>query len=218
MVFWGLNPAGASLPGFLFCTITPYIHRLFAAPMPGMCHPHKRVCCLPQLWGMANKNTLLWVALGAGVVWYFFRQTTRIDVGNAGVSSVKLRNGAVNIEISLPILNRSDLNYTVQGFLGTLLYKDTPVGNITMPQAVKIPSRGQAAPKFLASIRLADLSGPVLQLLQQTGVTKWLGDLIGIDLGGSAANPSALMAWNQFSIRGTLYVDNLKVDINQSLA
>lgn len=181
---------------------------------------------MPQLWGMAKNKTLLWVALGAGVIWYFFRQTTRIDVGNAGVSSVKLKNGAINLEISLPILNRSDLNYTVQGFLGTLLYKNTPIGNITMPQAVKIPSRGQAAPKFLASIRLADLSAPVLQLLQQTGVTKWLGDLLGLNLGGPGTNPdgtpvtpqAALMAWNQFSIRGTLYVDNLRVDINQSLS
>lgn len=168
---------------------------------------------------MAKQSNLLWLLLGGGALWYFFRQGARVDVGNPGVSSVKIRNGALNIEIEIPILNRSDLQYKVQGFLGSILYAGNPIGIINMPAPVIIPPRSQANPRFTAVIKWTDLSQPVLQVLQGAGVMQWLGDLVGMDIPGGTPNPNTgLMNWNKFSIRGTLFVDNLKVDINQSLA
>lgn len=156
-----------------------------------------------------KSRPILTILIVAGAIWYFSRQAVRVDIGSPGISFLKLSGSGIQLNLKMPVLNRSDFTYTVQGFLGQILFNGSPLGTITLKQQVQLPARGMAAPEFVTEIGFGALAGPLAALLQQfTNIT------IPVLTSGTTA-PASL---SSLRIRGTLYVSGLAVDINEPLA
>lgn len=160
------------------------------------------------------KNTLLSVAVVGLVLLFLFKQTVKIDVGSPSVSFLQLSGNGLRLNVKLPILNRSDFSYPIEGFLGLLVYGSTALGNVTLKQPLVIPARSHAEPEFTALIDWGALGTEAYGLLKSAGVVDWLLSKIGL------GDPASIkpVSWNAFSIRGTLYVGGIAVDINQKIA
>jgi len=160
-----------------------------------------------------KKNALLLVAIGAGIIWYFSRQFRRFDIGAAGVSQVKIEGGGIRIRVKIPVLNRSDIASTIDGFLGALYYGSNQLGTVTLTRPTKIEARNAASPEFEVLLGYANIATELAPI-----VSKWLG----ISLPGfppPPTNPSQpAVDLSKFRIIGTLYVGALSIDINQSVA
>lgn len=161
---------------------------------------------LPQLWGMAKKKgkSLGPIAWGAllllGGVW-LFRQTRRLDIGAATPSLLRLESGGIRINVKIPILNRSDFSATVQGFLGQLLYgSNNPIGTLTLTRQTAIPARGTAEPEFSVLVPYGSVAMEVYDILS-----------------AGASGGAQLVRWNDFRVRGTLYVSDLAIDIDEPI-
>lgn len=161
-----------------------------------------------------GKNTLLVLAFVGLVGLFLFKQSVRIDVGSPSVSFLQLAGDGIRINVKLPILNRGNLQYPIQGFLGQILYGATALGNVTLKQPITIPARSSAEPEFQALINWGAIASESFTTLQSAGVIDWLKSKIGL------GDPSKIkpMSWNVFRIRGTLYVGGVSVDIDQPLA
>lgn len=156
-----------------------------------------------------NRNALLTIVLVGGLVWYLAKQSVRIDVGSPGISFFKLSGNGIQINVTLPVLNRSDFTYNIQGFLGSLLYNGSSIGTVTLKQSMPIPARGQAAPEFVTEIGYTALIGPVAAILNKA---------LGVTIPGFTPDPSsAAPALSALRIKGTLYVSGLAVDIDEPL-
>lgn len=160
-----------------------------------------------------GKNLLFSVALVAFVGFFLFRQTLRIDVGAPSISEIKPAGNGIRIDVKLPILNRSNFSYPVEGFLGTIFYGNTALGNVTLKAPVTIPAHGVATPVFSALISWTALATEVYDALNTAGVIPWLLSKIGL----STPPAGVSLTWKDFKIRGTLYVGNLSIDIDESL-
>lgn len=146
----------------------------------------------------------------AGIVWYLSRQAVRIDVGSPSISFLKLAGAGVELNVKLPVLNRSDFNYTVQGFLGQFLFNGDPLGTITLNQPIQIPAHGTSSPEFSTTIGYAAIVGPLSALIQKT-----LGFPVpGVAPVDPAAKPPSL---SMLRVKGTLYVSDLSIDIDEPL-
>lgn len=166
-----------------------------------------------------KRNTTIALILGGGLIWYFFRQTRRFDVGAASVSSLKIKGGNVQINVRLPIINRSNLSVPIQGFLGTLFYNGQQIGTTTLFSPVTISPRSVGAPEFSALVSIASVitNTPLLSLLNSLS-QKYLGfSLPGIP----SDTPLDINAMQKYlgglRLRGTLYVGGVSLDIDQAL-
>lgn len=150
----------------------------------------------------------------AGAAWYLFRNSMRIDVGTPTVSFLQAAGNGIRVNVKLPILNRGNVAYPIEGFLGQILYGSTALGNVTLKQPVTIPARATAEPEFTALINWGALATETYGVLSGAGVIDWIMSKIGL------GDPTKIkpIAWNNFSIRGTLYAGGLAVDVNQKLA
>lgn len=161
-----------------------------------------------------GKNTLLVLALVAFVGLFLFKQAVKIDVGSPSVSFLQLVGNGLRINVKLPILNRGDLAYPIEGFLGQLLYGTTALGNVTLKNPITIPEHAQAEPEFTALIDWGSLASETYDTLKNSGVVDWLLSKIGL-----ATPPDSIsFDWKDFRIRGTLYVGGISVDIDQNLS
>lgn len=160
-----------------------------------------------------RKSGFVIVLLVAGAVWYFFRNSMRIDVGTPTVSFLAAAGNGIRINVKLPILNRGNVAYPIEGFLGQILYGQTALGNVTLKQPVTIPARATAEPEFIALINWGALATETYGALSASGVVDWILSKIGL---GDASKIKPI-TWNEFSIRGTLYAGGLSMDINQKL-
>lgn len=158
-------------------------------------------------------GALLPLLLIGGAVWYFFRNSMRIDVGSPAVSFMKVAGNGIQINVKLPILNRGNVSYPIEGFLGQILYGPTALGNVTLKQPITIPARSTAEPEFIALINWGSLATETYGVLNGAGVVDWLMSKVGL------GDPAKIkpVTWNSFSIRGTLYAGGLAVDVNQKL-
>lgn len=161
-----------------------------------------------------GKNTVLALAFVALVGFFLIKQSIRIDVGTPSVSFLELAGNGIRINVRLPILNRSNFDYPIQGFLGLLMYGQTALGNVTLKQPITIQERSTAAPEFSALINYGALASETFQVLKDAGVIDWLLSKIGL----GDASKIKQVAWKDFRIRGTLYISGVAIDIDQSLA
>lgn len=156
-----------------------------------------------------TKNILLVGIIAAGI-WYLTRQTSRFDIGQAGLSALSLKGNGIQIKVRIPILNRSDITATVQNFLGQLYYGTTPLGLIQLTNPVQLAARAQASPELSILINYGSLGIELVSALIK---------VLNIQLPGAPAPDPAtpVVDPSQFRIRGTLYVSGVAVDINQSI-
>lgn len=160
---------------------------------------------------MKAEKVLPWLLVGY-VAWWFYRQSLRIDVGNASISRVKLEGNGIRINLKLPIMNRGDLRTTVQGFLGQIFYGPNPIGTVTLVQPVVIEPNAVSQPEFTAVLTYASVGYEVISAIltrfNLPGATPPPSD------GSSSAPPVRL---EDFRIRGTLRVADLVIDLNQPI-
>lgn len=161
-----------------------------------------------------GKNTILILAIVALAGYFFLKQSVRIDVGTPSVSFLAAADNGLRINVKLPVLNRSDFSYPIEGFLGQILYGVTPLGNVSLKKSTTIPARTAAELEFQATVQWGALATETYGVLKSTGVVSWLLEKIGVSDGTTAVKP---VAWNDFTIRGTLYVGGVAMDINQKL-
>lgn len=160
------------------------------------------------------KQKQIFLAVGVGLaLWYFTAQSKRFDIGSAAVTGAKLTGSGIRLNISLPVINRSDFDIPITGFLGQLLFRGSQVGTIQQVASVTLPARSQSAIQFTTTISFLGALGPLLPLLNSLAKK-----YIGVSLPGVVVDPNApLPALSDLRIMGTLYVNAVAVDINQSL-
>lgn len=164
------------------------------------------------------KNTFFTVAFIGLVAWFLLKQSVRIDVGTPSVSYLAAKGNGLTVNIKLPILNRSDLSYPIEGFLGQLRYQENVIGNVMLKNPVTIPARSSANTEFVATIDWGSLASQTYDFLNQGGVINWLLKKVGLPTGSTnPAEPSVKIDWTKFNIHGTLYVGGVAVDIDQNL-
>lgn len=164
-----------------------------------------------------SKNTLLALAIVALVGFFVLKQAVKIDVGTPSVSKLKPSSNGLQIDVKLPILNRSDFSYPIEGFLGQILYGPNALGNVTLKQPITIPARASAEPEFTALLNWSAIATEAYTALDKAGVINWLLSKVGLPTGTTTATGAAI-TWSNFKIHGTLYVGGLAVDIDQPLA
>lgn len=153
---------------------------------------------------MKSKDLFLWAGAGF-LVWYLAKQSQRIDIGSASISFLKLEGNGIRLKVKVPVLNRSDITATVQGFLGQLLFKNSSLGTIQLDHQVVIPARGTAEPEFVTVLPFASLAVEIWTFLRATVLNETLPPT------------SEVINWGDFRVAGTLYVSGLAVDLNQKI-
>lgn len=164
-----------------------------------------------------GKNMLFGLAIVGLVAFFLLKQSVRIDVGTPSVSFLQATGNGLRIIVKLPLLNRSDLTYPIEGFLGQLYFQGSALGTVMLKQPVKVPARSSGAPEFVAEISWGSLGTQAYDLLDQTGVVDWLAKKIGLPTGSNTPATKPIN-WTDFKIKGTLYVGGVAVDIDQKLA
>lgn len=142
----------------------------------------------------STKNLLLVAGIGIALFLLVRRTVAKISIGTAGVRIHKLNLNEIVLRIDLPVLNESQIPATVTGFLGQIFYGAAPVGVVQLLSPTPIPGFGQTTVQFQAVISSISALQQIYQILQ---------------------NPP--IDWNKFTIRGTLLVKGLPVDIDQKL-
>lgn len=162
-----------------------------------------------------GKNTLLVMLLIGGIALYLFKQSVKIDVGTPSVSFLQASGNGLKITVKLPLLNRSEFTYPIEGFLGQMFYQGNALGTITLKEPVKILARASGFPEFVANVGWGSLATEAYDILNKTGVVKWLMEKAGVP---STTPQTTPINWTDFRIKGTLYVGGVAVDIDQKLA
>ena len=166
----------------------------------------------------STKTILVVAAVGLGL-WYFVSQSRRIDVGAASVSRLKLEGGGVRLNIQLPIINRSDFNVPVSGFLGRLLYNGAEIGTVQQVAGATLLSRRTSILEFTTLISYLGVatSTPLLGILNSLAQEYLNISLPGIP--NDTPTDASVLTTSLKSLRivGTLYVGQVGIDINEPL-
>ncbi len=142
-----------------------------------------------------TQRTWLFIALGIGLVYFIGRRTAaKVSIGAAGVRIHKITLNGIQLRIDLPVINESDIPAPISAFLGQIYYGANAIGLVQLAQPVTLPGFGQAIVPFSADMSLVTLG-------QQ------LYDII--------SNPP--VDWSKFSIKGTLKIGPVPVDVNEKL-
>ena len=141
-----------------------------------------------------TKNLLIIAGVGLALYYIARRTAAKISIGGAGVRLHKVGLSEIEFRIDLSVLNESQVPATVTGFLGQIYYGLNPLGTVELIKPTDIPGFGPASIPFTAKIS-------AVSALQQ--------------IYSIVTNPP--VDWSKFSIRGTLLVQGLPVDINQKL-
>lgn len=142
----------------------------------------------------STRNILVLAAIGIGLFLLVRRTVAKISVGSAGVRIHKVSLSEIVLRIDLPIINESQIPATVSGFLGQIFYGLNPIGVVQLLHPKDIPGFGQTIVQFQATISAVSAAQQIYEIV---------------------TNPP--IDWNKFSIRGTLLVKGLPVDIDQKL-
>lgn len=146
-----------------------------------------------------TRNIFMLGIIGVGVFLLARRTATKISIGSAGVRIHKINFDGVELRIELPVINESDFPAPVSAFLGQVYFGNTAIGLVQLQQPVQLPGFGQAIVPFRANLSLLSIGTTVWDIIQQSD--------------GNAKN----IDWSKFSIRGTLKVGPLPIDVNEKL-
>ena len=147
----------------------------------------------------SKKKVVIVVAVIGVVAYYLLQNIRRVSVGSSTVRVHKVNFNGVELRVTTPIINESNLTIDVIGFLGQLFYKGMAFGTVTQVAAVKIPSFSTGSVEFSANLGLLSLGQ------------------IGFDLFNVIKADWKKVDWSLFTIKGTLKAEGLSIPINQKL-
>ena len=157
---------------------------------------------------MANKTVRnLLIAGGIGYILYLIFQRTiaKISYGAPTMRIHKVTGNGIEFRIFLPIINESDIPAPVSGFIGQVFYKGGSLGTVTLVQPVELPGFGQTTIEFKMESGLVGTAFELLNILTNGNPLNYKDiDYKNID-------------WSQFTIKGTLKVGKIPVDVNTKL-
>lgn len=157
---------------------------------------------------MANKtirNVLIVGGIGYLLYLLVNRSLNKISYGAPTMRIHKVNLSGIEFRILLPIINESDIPVTVSGFIGQVFYRTGSLGTVTLVQPVELPGFGQQTIEFRMVSGLVGTAYELLNVLTN-----------GNPLDLSKINYSNV-DWSLFTIKGTLKVGKLPVDINTKL-
>lgn len=158
---------------------------------------------------MAKKQirTLLILGLVAGAIYWFSKRTVSlISFGSPSMRIHKVTLNGIEMRITLPVMNQSDVPAPVSAFLGDLLYNNSSLGVLTLVNPVTLPGFGQTTLEFKLVSGLFGTAYEIVSILTN-------GDPIGNWKNINYNN----VDWSKFTIRGTLKVGAFPVPVNTQL-
>jgi LEA14-like dessication related protein len=157
---------------------------------------------------MAKKQikTVVIVGLvGAALYWLSQRTLALISFGSPSMRIHKVTLNSIDIRITLPIVNQSDIPAPVTAFLGDVFYNGTSLGSLTLVQPVTLPGFGKTTLEFSLVSGLFGSALEILNILTNGNPLAW-----------KTANYKNL-DFSKFLIKGTLKVGNLPFPVQSQL-
>jgi len=146
---------------------------------------------------MRKLSTLEWAGIAA--LLYFGLQylgsaiSSKIGVGKILIKVKNLTFSGVTVELTLPIINNTDISLPVSSFYGQLLYGTYALADLQVQGPVSVAAKS-TTPLFVdAAISFAELSGQLVSMIQSG---EWI---------------------NALRVKGTLNADGLNIPVNQPL-
>ncbi len=157
---------------------------------------------------MAKKQTrtifLVTLIIGAAY-WLSTRTAALISFGSPSMRIHKVTLSEIEMRVTLPVINQSDVPAPVSAFLGNIFYKNSNLGTLTLVNPVQLPGFGQTTLEF----RLV------------SGVLGTAYEIVNILTNGNPLNWQSInynnVNWADFTIRGTLKVGQFPVPVNTKL-
>ena len=124
---------------------------------------------------MAKKrNYTNWILAGiaaGGAIYFWLRQQAElIQFGNISIPFQQFKNGQINLELALPIINASSLAAKITGFSGFIV---SPAGNtissVFLKAPASVPRYEQSELRFKSSIRPTDALTELFSIIQSGG-------------------------------------------------
>ena len=157
---------------------------------------------------MAKKQTrtLLFFGLAIGVIYWISQRTIAlISFGSPSMRIHKVTLSEIEMRVTLPIMNQSDIPAPVSGFLGDLLYNGASLGVLTLVSPVTLPGFGQTTLEFRLVSGLLGSAYEIVNILTNGNPLNWKEiNYNNVD-------------WSKFTIKGTLKVGSLPVTVNTKL-
>lgn len=157
---------------------------------------------------MANKQTrtLLLVGLiGGALYWLSKRTIALITFGSPSMRIHKVTLQSIEMRVTLPVMNQSDVPAPVSAFLGDLFYNNSSLGVLTLVNPVTLPGFGQTTLEFKLVSGLFGSAYEIVNILTNGNPLNWhLIDYKNVN-------------WSKFTIRGTLKVGAVPVPVNTKL-
>jgi hypothetical protein len=151
----------------------------------------------------STKKWLIIGVIGVAALYYLYNQTLKISVGGASVRVHKINVGNVELRIDMTIINESNLELDVQGFLGQVFYAQTSLGIVTQVRPVTLAAFQTGVVEFKAEISYASVGLEFWDELKAL-ITK-------TKAASTLINPAA------FRVIGTLRAEGLSIPINETL-
>ena len=158
---------------------------------------------------MARNKTVRNVLIigGIGYLLYMLANRTlgKISYGGPSMRIHKVTFDGIEFRILLPIINESDIPVTVSGFIGQVFYNGASLGTVTLVQPTDLPGFGQQTIEFKMVSGLVGSAYEIVNILTNGNPFNFKSiDYANVD-------------WKKFTIKGTLKVGKLPVDINTQL-
>lgn len=157
---------------------------------------------------MANKQlrtVLILGGLGALLYYLSTRTAALISFGSPSMRIHKVTLSEIEMRVTLPVINQSDVPAPVSAFLGNIFYKNSNLGTLTLVNPVQLPGFGQTTLEF----RLV------------SGVLGTAYEIVNILTNGNPLNWQSInynnVNWADFTIKGTLKVGQIPVPVNTKL-
>lgn len=157
---------------------------------------------------MASKQVRngLIVAGILALLYYISKRTiNKISVGSPAVRIHTINLNGIELRVDLPIMNESDIPVDVTAFLGQLLYGASSLGTLTLVRPASLPGFGQS----------------IIEFSLKSGLVGSAYELLNILTKGDPMNMSKIdwsnVDTSQFSVKGTLKVGRIPIDINTKL-
>ena len=157
---------------------------------------------------MANKRIRNIIIIGGiGYLLYTLLNRTlkKVSYGSPSMRIHKVNLSGIEFRISLPIINESDIPVDVTGFIGQVYYQSSSLGTVTLLNPVSLPGFGQQTIEFKMVSGLVGTAYEIVNILTNGHPF----DFGSIDYSN--------VDWKKFTIKGTLKVGRIPVDINTTL-
>ena len=157
-----------------------------------------------------KKKTGLFLLAGLALLGYMlYNQSKRVELGAPTITRFQLQSGGVRLTLALPVFNLSDFTLRLSQFIGFLTYKNGTLGTIMLVQPTDILARAQSVPEFSVVIPYTSIAFELYDLFKE----KIPG--LPAPQPGQPSLPAPSVNWSDIRIKGTLYADGLRVDINE---